>query len=88
MQTTQSPQTPQQHLITAVRKAGGQSKLASTMIEVGYRVTQQTLSNWLKKPEGPPSDAVPAICRAVKNQVKPHQLRPDVFPAPQEETAA
>lgn len=87
MQTNSVPQTPQYFLMAVIRKAGGQTKLASAMVENGYPVTQQTLSNWLKKPEGPPSDAVPVMCRAVKNQVQPHELRPDVFPAPLSKTA-
>lgn len=79
MQTQSMRQTA---FLQAVTMAGGQPALAKSLNEAGYQVTQQTISNWCRRLQGPPAEAVPVICNAVNHQIKPYQLRPDVFPAP------
>jgi DNA-binding transcriptional regulator YdaS (Cro superfamily) len=70
---------PVDHLNTAIAIAGNQSALARLMHKKsGYRVTQQAISVWIKTGTIPPK-AVPAICRAVDNQVSAADLCPDLF---------
>ena len=44
-------------------------------------VSQQLILNWLKR-ENVPANWVSAIVNASKGRIHPHELRPDVFPAP------
>ena len=62
-----------------IELAGGIRPLASKL----GGITPQAISQW----ERVPATRVLKVCAAVGGEVKPHELRPDIYPAP-EETAA
>jgi DNA-binding transcriptional regulator YdaS (Cro superfamily) len=49
--------------------------------KTGDQVSQQLILNWLKR-ENVPANWVHVIVEASDGDVHPHELRPDVFPAP------
>lgn len=60
---------------------GNQSELAR---RIGGTIKQPHIWKWIKAGRVP-VERVPAVCRAVGNEVHPHELRPDLpdlFPAP------
>lgn len=72
--------TPKDYLLRAVGIAGNANRLAEKM---GGRITPSHIFNWLKRDR----DGVSPVCviqlaAAVDFQVTPHQLRPDIYPNP------
>lgn len=65
-----------EHLERAIDLAESQSRLARLM-----NVNPQAIQGWRKTGQIPP-DRVLDISRAVVFQVTPHQLRPDLYPHP------
>ncbi len=62
----------------AVKLVGGQVAMAKAT-----GVKQAHVWGWLNKTkDGTPAERVIAICNAVNWQVTPHQLRPDIYPHP------
>lgn len=59
-----------------IEAAGSQQKLASLIGGVQTRV-----SEWRRRGQVP-ADAVLAVCEAVAFAVTPHELRPDIYPHP------
>lgn len=71
---------PECALDTAIRLAHGQTKLAEI---IGKPVTQAHVWNWLRRDGGRvPPERVIAVSAAVGFQVRPHDLRPDIYPNP------
>jgi DNA-binding transcriptional regulator YdaS (Cro superfamily) len=67
--------------------AGGQTSLAKTLksMRPASKIRQGHINNWLNRHEGlVPSDWVIPICAATNWQVTPHELRPDIYPHPQD----
>jgi DNA-binding transcriptional regulator YdaS (Cro superfamily) len=69
------------HLQRAVRIAGGQSALARAC---GKGCKQQHVWNWIHRDHKVPAEFVLAIERATGGRVSRHQLRPDIYPLPEE----
>lgn len=74
--------TPREALEKAVELAKGQSALADL---IGKK--QGHVWHWLNKSEQCPAEMAIPISNAVANGVTPHQLRPDIYPAPSLEVA-
>jgi len=70
----------------AVDLAGGQVHLARGIQArmPGTKIGQVHVWGWLNsvKMEVPPAEAVISICQSVDWKVTPHELRPDVYPNP------
>lgn len=60
-----------------VELAGGQVSLAKAI-----GATQQHIWNWLNRDKQVPADRVLPIVSAVRGQVRPYDLRPDIYPDP------
>lgn len=73
---TASPPPGLAHLERAINLAESQSRLARLV-----NVNPQAIQGWRKTGQIPP-DRVLDIARAVVFQVTPHQLRPDLYPHP------
>ena len=67
------------YLHEVIRIAGGQSALARAC---GGKIKQAHVWNWLNRPQPIPAESVLQICAAVDWQVTPHQLRPEIYPHP------
>ncbi len=65
-------------LSKAIKIAGSQRQLAEKVGGVQTRI-----SEWRRRGEVPP-DAVIGVSRAVDFQVTPHELRPDLYPHPED----
>jgi len=62
---------------------GSQQKLAEVLSTEEKPIKQAHVWNWLNKTiDGIPDRHVIKSCRAVGFQVTPHQLRPDLYPHP------
>ena len=61
-------------LMKAIKIAGGVTNLS-----LDIQVSQSAVSKWLHTDTKIPSHHVPKIVRATKGQVKPEELRPDVY---------
>lgn len=72
----------------AIELAGGQAKLAREIRYrmPGSRIGQVTVWGWLNnvKAEVPPAEVVLAIADALEWRITPHELRPDLYPNPQD----
>lgn len=70
----------------AVELAGGQAHLARGIREriPGSKICQTHVYGWLNivKIEVPPPDVVLAIADFLEYRITPHQLRPDIYPNP------
>lgn len=75
-----------QPLKRVIDLAGGQSALAARLRELipGSKVQQAHVWTWLnsQKSTMPPAEYVLPIVRAVNGRVTPHDLRPDIYPHP------
>ncbi len=60
-----------------IKMAGGPVKLSRL-----FNVTPQAIGLWYL--DGPPAERVLPICEAAEFKVTPHQLRPDIYPHPQD----
>ena len=73
-----------------VRLAGGQVALVEKMkpllpVRLANSFKQGHISNWICQPRKgpvPPGEYVQAMVGAVEGLVKPHELRPDLYPVP------
>lgn len=72
---------PVEALRRAVEIAGGQSELAR---RIGGRCKQQNVWSWLNVTRQPAAEYVLDIERATGGQVSRHDLRPDLYPEPEE----
>lgn len=63
-----------ENLKKAIDLAGGQTQLSKAI-----NVSQPRLWNWLNRDKIVPAEFVRPICQAVQDQIKPHELRPDIF---------
>jgi len=61
-------------LLKAIKIVGGVTNLS-----IDIRVSQSAVSKWLHTDAKIPSHHVPKIVRATKGQVRPDELRPDVY---------
>lgn len=80
--TPEQIEQAKQELQRAVQLADGQVALARRMTELSgdrVQVSQQRISNWLKRDKRIPAECVPLIAAAVNNKVSPGVMRPDVF---------
>lgn len=71
-------------LTKAIGLAGGQKKLATVLSEHlpgGEGIGSTAIANWLQRGQVP-ADKVISVSRAVGFQVTPHELRPDLYPLP------
>lgn len=75
--------TPLEALERAVELAGSQSALAA---RIGKK--QGHVWGWLNKAKRCPAEMAIPISNAVDGAVAPHDLRPDIYPAPAEAGAA
>lgn len=48
------------------------------------KVTNSHINNWLTRDKNIPSDWVLPLCESVYWQVTPHELRPDLYPHPED----
>lgn len=73
-------------LVKAVKKLGGQVALAEAICSriPGSRVGQGHVWKWLNncKAPVPPAEYVLAISAATEWELRPHDLRPDLYPNP------
>lgn len=69
--------TPNSALLKAIDIAGSQTALAS---RVGK--TQSTVAAWVNRFKRVGHESVLAVSAATSWQVTPHQLRPDLYPHP------
>jgi hypothetical protein len=66
-------------------------KLKNIVLSIGASVVAekmgennaQTIYNWLQR-ESIPDGKVRLLCEAINFQITPHQLRPDMYPHPQD----
>lgn len=64
---------------------GGQSALASSLKSETRPVTQAHVWKWLNTTvDGIPAEHVIKACEAIGWEVTPHELRPDLYPHPQD----
>ena len=63
-----------QALEKIIQHVGGPRKLADAL-----GVTPMSISHWRKQI---PAERVIALCKLSGGQVKPHELRPDIYPDP------
>ena len=61
----------------AISLIGGQTPLA-----VACGVTQPYVWNWLNRDGRVPAEYVIKICQSVNFEIRPHDLRPDIYPKP------
>jgi len=65
------------------RIAATQEGFASAMSKAsGVFCSQQSINNWLKR-ENVPATWVPFIVKAGDGKIAAHEIRPDIFPAPE-----
>ena len=64
-------------MINEIVKKHGAAVIAEKMAE-----SVQTVCNWLTR--GVPADKVLVFCIAVDFEIKPHELRPDLYPHPED----
>jgi DNA-binding transcriptional regulator YdaS (Cro superfamily) len=72
-------------LLKVVEICGGQVALAAILATDEYPIKQAHVWGWLNKN----TDGIPAIhvikaCQCVNWQVTPHELRPDIYPHPED----
>ncbi|MHA7916029.1 YdaS family helix-turn-helix protein [Alloalcanivorax xenomutans] len=73
---------PKEALELAIRIANGQAALARACDQDG-RVKQAHIWNWLNRDDGRVrAENVIGVCQAVGFRVRPHDLRPDLYPHP------
>jgi DNA-binding transcriptional regulator YdaS (Cro superfamily) len=77
-------------LQSAIELAGGQSALAARVTELMQlpqekRIKQQDIWRWLNRADGrvPPEYCV-ATAQAIEFKKTPHDLRPDIYPHPED----
>jgi DNA-binding transcriptional regulator YdaS (Cro superfamily) len=63
----------------AIDLAGSQTELARMI-----KKRQSNIASWLHRDKKVPAEAVIPIAEALNYEVTPHQLRPDVYPDPQD----
>lgn len=63
-----------------------QTRLAERMTAIGPRITQGAISQWLRKRV--PAERVNQLCEATDGQIRPEDVRPDLFVSPQKRGAA
>lgn len=77
-----------QTLLKAIELAGSQAKLAREIRDrmPGSRIGQVTVWGWLNnvQAEVPPAEVVLPIAEALAWRITPHDLRPDLYPNPQD----
>jgi DNA-binding transcriptional regulator YdaS (Cro superfamily) len=63
---------------------GGQNNLVSALksIRPSSKVQQGHVNNWLRRDLKVPAEWVIACCETVLFEVTPHELRPDIYPHP------
>ncbi|WP_369123376.1 transcriptional regulator [Marinobacter salarius] len=61
----------------AIEIKGGQTPLAAAC-----GITQPYVWNWLNRDGRVPAEYALSVCRAVDFGVRPHDLRPDIYPNP------
>lgn len=75
-----------QTLNSAIEMAGSQSALADVISKfIGRKIAQGNVWAWLKSPNAdhmPPAEYVIPICRGLGYRITPHELRPDIYPHP------
>lgn len=75
-----------QALIKSVSMLGGQAATAAAIRArvPGSKVSQPHVWKWLRREDNqvPPAEYVLPICEAVEFRITPHELRPDLYPHP------
>lgn len=68
-----------------VQIVGGQLALAEALATENKPIKQAHVWGWLNKTKlGVPAEQVINMCKSVNWQVTPHELRPDIYPHPQD----
>lgn len=60
-----------------IKRAGGREVVGRI-----FGITGQAVSLWY--PQGVPGERVMPLCKAIEFKVTPHELRPDLYPHPQD----
>jgi hypothetical protein len=70
-----------------IERSNGQTALANKLkvIKPDSKIRQGHINNWLKRSNGivPPEWVLP-VCEADEWHATPHELRPDLYPHPQD----
>lgn len=74
---------PDHAIYRAISLCRSQSELARRISAVAQRkVAAQNIQYWLQSVHGVGAESVLAVAAAVEFQVTPHELRPDLYPHP------